>query len=140
MNTLIFRTIAPLIVAVMVVFSIFITLRGHNEPGGGFIGGLIAAAALAILSIATSVQQARRSLHIHPLVFAGFGVFMAGVSGMVSMAAHAPFLTGLWLELELGEAHVALSTPLFFDLGVYLAVFGALGAVILGLETDGEID
>ena len=48
MNTLIFRTIAPLLVVVMLVFSVFVTLRGHNEPGGGFIGGLIAASAIAM--------------------------------------------------------------------------------------------
>ncbi|MDB5623092.1 MAG: Na(+)/H(+) antiporter subunit, partial [Devosia sp.] len=45
MNTVIFRTTAPVVVAIMLVFSVFICLRGHNEPGGGFIGGLIAASA-----------------------------------------------------------------------------------------------
>jgi multicomponent Na+:H+ antiporter subunit B len=52
MNTVIFRTIAPVLAAVMVVFSVFVLLRGHNEPGGGFIGGLIAASAVAIYGIA----------------------------------------------------------------------------------------
>ncbi len=56
MNTLIFRTIAPLLVVVMLVFSVFITLRGHNEPGGGFIGGLIAASAIAIYGMAAGPQ------------------------------------------------------------------------------------
>ena len=51
MNTVIFRTVAPLIVATMLVFSVYICLRGHNEPGGGFIGGLIAASAIAILGM-----------------------------------------------------------------------------------------
>ena len=48
MNTLIFRTVAPFLTALMVLFSIFVLLRGHNEPGGGFLGGLIAASAFAI--------------------------------------------------------------------------------------------
>jgi multisubunit Na+/H+ antiporter MnhB subunit len=55
MNTLIFRTIAPVLTALMLLFSVFVLLRGHNEPGGGFIGGLIAASALAIFGIARGV-------------------------------------------------------------------------------------
>ena len=48
MNTLILRTVAPVVTSLMVLFSIFVLLRGHNEPGGGFIGGLIAVSALSI--------------------------------------------------------------------------------------------
>ena len=56
MRTLIFRTVAPYLAALMVVFSVFVLLRGHNEPGGGFIGGLIAASAFAIYGIACGVS------------------------------------------------------------------------------------
>ena len=59
MNTLIFRTAAPLIVIVMLVFSVFVLLRGHNEPGGGFIAGLIAAAAIAVYGMATGRRGGR---------------------------------------------------------------------------------
>lgn len=52
MNTLIFRTVAPVITSLMLLFSVFVLLRGHNEPGGGFIGGLIAVSALAVYGIA----------------------------------------------------------------------------------------
>ncbi len=61
MRTIIFRTIAPYLSALMVLFSIFVLLRGHNEPGGGFIGGLIAASALAIFGIACGVASVRRA-------------------------------------------------------------------------------
>jgi hypothetical protein len=71
MNTLIFRTIAPLLTVVMLVFSVFILLRGHNEPGGGFIGGLIAASALAIYGMAAGPEAARRALKAHPLASPG---------------------------------------------------------------------
>jgi multicomponent Na+:H+ antiporter subunit B len=138
MNTIIFRTIAPLIVAVMMVFSIYILLRGHNEPGGGFIGGLIAASAVAILGIASGVAATRKALAIDPLGLAGFGVFLAALSGILSLFAGAPFLTGLWTTIHLGENQIALSTPLLFDIGVYLAVFGTLSAIALALEDDGE--
>ena len=82
MNTVIFRTAAPYLTALMVVFSIFILLRGHNDPGGGFIGGLIAASAFAIYGIANGVAPVRRALYFHPITLAGFGLFLAGLAGI----------------------------------------------------------
>jgi multicomponent Na+:H+ antiporter subunit B len=138
MNTLIFRTIAPLITVIMVAFSIFVMLRGHNAPGGGFIGGLIAAAAVAIYGIAIGPNAARRALKADPLAYAGFGVALAGISGLVSAIWGFPYLTGLWAFLELGDTKIAVSTPLVFDIGVYFAVFGTISAAALTLEGDEE--
>jgi multicomponent Na+:H+ antiporter subunit B len=138
MNTLIFRTIAPLITVVMVAFSIFVMLRGHNEPGGGFIGGLIAAAAVAIFGIANGPDAARRALKANPLAYAGFGVVLAGASGLLSALFRLPYLTGLWASFHLGDAEFAVSTPMIFDIGVYFAVFGTISAAALVLEETGE--
>ncbi|MDB4872440.1 MAG: Na(+) antiporter subunit [Gemmatimonadales bacterium] len=135
MNTLIFRTIAPIIVVTMLVFSVFVLLGGHNEPGGGFIGGLIGAASTVIYSMAAGVPVARKALRVHPITIAGFGVFIAALSGLVSLAAGVPYLTGLWAFFEVGGSQVALSTPLLFDIGVYCVVFGTLSAIALGLES-----
>ena len=136
MNTLIFRTAAPIITVVMVAFSIFVMLRGHNEPGGGFIGGLIAASALAIHGIAVGPEAARRALKLHPLAIAGSGVVLAALSGMLSLLFDVPYLTGLWTFIAVGTDEVALSTPLFFDIGVYLVVFGTITAIALALEDE----
>lgn len=65
MNTVIFRALAPYLTTLMVIFSVFILLRGHNEPGGGFIGGLIAASALAIYGISNGVPAVRRAIWAH---------------------------------------------------------------------------
>lgn len=140
MNTVIFRTLAPLIVAIMLVFSVYVCLRGHNEPGGGFIGGLIAAASIAVYGMATGVGAVRRALHVDPMAIAGFGVVMAGFSGLLSLFTGSPFMTSIWLYLPVGDSEIALSTPLFFDLGVYCVVFGTLSAVALSLESDREED
>jgi len=137
-NTLIFRTIAPLLVVVMMVFSVFVMLRGHNEPGGGFIGGLIAASAIAIYGMAAGPSAVRRALKADPITFAGFGVVLAGLSGLLSLAFDVPFLTGLWVDLHLGDAKVPVSTPMIFDIGVYFVVFGTISAIALGLEDDEE--
>ncbi|SDG38245.1 Na+/H+ antiporter subunit B [Pelagibacterium luteolum] len=136
MNTVIFRTAAPILAALMLVFSVFVLLRGHNEPGGGFIGGLIGASALAIYGIAMGVEETRKALKVHPITLAGFGVVMAAISGFISLAFDVPFLTGLWWIFDFDGSEVALSTPLIFDLGVYAVVVGAVGTIALALEAD----
>lgn len=136
MNTVIFRTIAPVLVAIMVVFSVFVLLRGHNEPGGGFIGGLIAASAVALYGIAVGVDEVRKALRVDPLAIAGFGVLLASLSGLVSIAYEVPFLTGLWTIFHFENTEIAISSPMFFDIGVYFVVLGTLAAVALALEED----
>jgi multicomponent Na+:H+ antiporter subunit B len=140
MNTIIFRTAAPLIVAIMLVFSVYVCLRGHNEPGGGFIGGLIAASSIAVFGMAAGVPTVRRALRFDPMAIAGAGVLLSGASGLLSLFTGSPFMTSIWLYLELGETTLPLSTPLIFDVGVYLVVFGTISAIALALESDREED
>ena len=134
MNTLIFRTVAPFITALMVLFSVFVLLRGHNEPGGGFIGGLIAASAFAIYGIAYGVAAVRRALWFHPMSVAAFGLVLACIAGLMSMAAGVPFMTGLWITPSVLGVEVPLSTVMLFDTGVYLVVVGAITSIALALE------
>jgi len=134
MNTIIFRTFAPYLTALMVLFSIFILLRGHNDPGGGFIGGLIAASAFAIYGIANGVPPVRRALYFHPISIAGFGLSMAIFAGVLSLFFKVPFLTGLWVYPKIGNVELALSTTLIFDIGVYCVVVGSITSIALALE------
>jgi multicomponent Na+:H+ antiporter subunit B len=132
MSTVIFRTAAPVIAVVMLLFSLIVLLRGHNDPGGGFIGGLVAASAAAIYGMAFGVGPVRKLLRVNPLGIAGLGVVLAALSGLLSGVVGAPFLTGLWLPEHL------FGTPGLFDIGVYLVVFGTLTAIALGLEDGGQ--
>ncbi len=138
MKSLILRTTAPLLVALMLMFSIFVLLRGHNEPGGGFIGGLIAVAALAIYGIAGGVETVRRAIVFHPLAIAGAGLLLSTLAGMISILLHVPFMTGLWVTPSVLGQPVPLSSVMLFDTGVYLVVVGALTGVVLALEERGE--
>ncbi|MDP2119304.1 MAG: Na(+)/H(+) antiporter subunit B [Hoeflea sp.] len=139
MRTIIFRSIAPFLTSLMVLFSIFVLLRGHNEPGGGFIGGLIAASALAIYGIACGVAAVRRAIYYHPIAISAFGLFMATLAGVLSMFAGVPFMSGLWIYPEILGVELALSSVLIFDVGVYLVVVGAISSIALGLE-EGDRD
>ena len=136
MNTLIFRTVAPVITALMLLFSVFVLLRGHNEPGGGFIGGLIAASALAIYGIAFGVGSVRRAIRFHPMAIAGSGLLLATVSGLVSILFGVPFMTGLWIYPHVFGVEVPLATVMSFDIGVYLVVVGAITSIALALEQE----
>ncbi len=134
MRTLIFRTVAPYLSALMVLFSVFVLLRGHNEPGGGFIGGLIAASAFAIYGIACGVSPVRRALYFHPMALSGAGLLMASVAGLLSVFASVPFMTGLWLYVPVFGEELKLSSVLVFDIGVYFVVVGAITSIALALE------
>lgn len=134
MRTLIFRTVAPYLTSLMLLFSIFVLLRGHNEPGGGFIGGLIAASAFAIYGISNGVAPVRRAIYFHPMSIAAFGLFIATLAGIASIFAQVPFMTGIWGSVTFLGAHIDLSTILVFDTGVYLVVVGTITSIALALE------
>jgi multisubunit Na+/H+ antiporter MnhB subunit len=118
----------------MLLFSLFLLVRGHNAPGGGFIGGLVSAAAFILYAIAYDVAAARALLRIEPRNFIGAGLFLAALSGAAALFEGQPFLTGLWGALPLSAAApVQVGTPLFFDLGVYLTVLGVTLTIVYAL-------
>ncbi len=132
MNTLIFRTMAPVLGVLLAAFSLLILLGGHNAPGGGFAGGLVAAAAAIVYGMARGVPETRRLLLLDHIAIVGVGGLVAFASGVVSILVGKPFLTGLWLPFAV------FGTPGLFDVGVYLAVFGTVAAIVLALEDSGE--
>ncbi|MEN3792867.1 Na+/H+ antiporter subunit B [Fulvimarina sp. MAC3] len=134
MRTIILRFTAPYLTALMALFSIFVLLRGHNEPGGGFIGGLIAASAFAIYGIASGVAPVRRAMVFHPVAIAGAGLMLAVLSGLPSVFTGHEFLTGVWAFPTFLGTEIALSSVLFFDIGVYLVVVGTISSIALALE------
>lgn len=111
---------------ILLVLSLIVLYRGHNLPGGGFIGGLLAATAFILVGISQSMDQAKKSLRVDPVTLMAVGLLVALVSGLPGMLAGSPFMTGQWLPVFslplLGKVH--LGTPLVFDVGVYLVVIG----------------
>lgn len=135
MTSLILKTITRYLMPLLLVFSIFLLMRGHNEPGGGFAAGLVAAAPFALYSIAFGAPEARRVLRLEPRLVTGLGLLAALGSGLIGLLSGQAFLTGQWGYLDLpGLSKLDLGTPLLFDLGVYLAVFGVTLTIIFALE------
>jgi multicomponent Na+:H+ antiporter subunit A len=114
--------------------SLAILWRGHDQPGGGFVGGLVAALAFALLALAYGVTAAQRALRFQPLSLVGAGMLCALVSGLPGLAAGRPYLTHLWWEP--GGWLPKIGTTMIFDLGVYLVVLGAVLTFLFGLQRE----
>jgi multicomponent Na+:H+ antiporter subunit B len=117
--------------------GLFALWRGHNAPGGGFVGGLLAAAAFALQTISHGPAAARRALRVRPLVLLGAGLLAALGSGIPALVAGQPYLTGRWAGVAvplLGE--MKLSTVLLFDVGVYLVVLGSVLLMVFTLSEE----
>ena len=135
MSSLILRTTTQLLITILLLFSVFLLLRGHDLPGGGFIGGLVAAAAVALYVIAFGAKAATAMVRVRPHGLLGVGLLAAIAAGILGMLVGEPFLAGRWLILDLpGEAELKLSSVLLFDVGVYLVVVGSVLTMLFALE------
>jgi multicomponent Na+:H+ antiporter subunit B len=114
----------------LLLFAVFLLLRGHNQPGGGFVGGLVSASAFALYAIAFGVQRARRALLARPLTLLGTGLLLALVSGLPAVLRGQPFLTASWIS------GTALGTPVLFDVGVFLVVTAVVLMMIFTLAEE----
>jgi multicomponent Na+:H+ antiporter subunit B len=141
MNSLIYSTATRIIVPITLILAVIVLLRGHNDPGGGFIGGLLAALAVAILEKARGVDAARAWLRVEPLTIAGAGLVSAIVAGLWGAMEHGMFLTGVWPFYGPNAAGVNEGVPagsiLLFDLGVFLVVVGGVSGILFTLEEAG---
>lgn len=130
-QSLIFGTASHIVAALMLVFSLYLLMRGHNSPGGGFIGALIAVIGLSLLMFAESPKYVRERLHFAPFSIAMFGVLLSFIAGVISLLFNLPFLTGLWWKDVL-----PLGTPLIFDIGIYLGVIGGVMGMVLHVSEE----
>lgn len=133
--SLILLTATRYLVPVLLLFSLFLLTRGHNEPGGGFVGGLVAGAAFALYAIAHTVHQARRLLRLPPRTLIGAGLLIAVGSGLLSLLYQRPFMTGIWSAVDLPVIG-KIGTPGIFDIGVFIAVLGVVLQIIFELMED----
>ena len=127
----IFRTAARMLMPLLLLFAAFLLWRGHNEPGGGFVGGLVAAAALSLYLMAFGVGRARRALFVTPMTLLGTGLLVALISSVPAAVRGRPFLTAQWVIEPL-----TLGTPMLFDIGVFLVVTGVVLMMIFSLAEE----
>jgi len=134
MNSLILRTTTQVLITVLLLLSVFLLLRGHDLPGGGFIGGLVAAAALALYAIANGLAATVQLLRVPPQSLVAWGLLSALAAGFLGLLQAAPFLTGQWWIFTFAGQEIKLSSPLLFDVGVFLVVIGVVMTMVFALE------
>ncbi len=127
---------AGLLASVMMVIAIVILLRGHNAPGGGFIGGLVACGAYVVIAFAFGAKRSLKLLGIHPVTMAGVGLVLAVLSGLPSLGLGIPFLTHLWSDVPTELGVLKLGTTYLFDIGVFLVVVGSFTAFFFMFEEN----
>lgn len=136
-DTVILRTAAFFLLPLQLLFSIFLLLRGHDEPGGGFIAGLVASGGFVLYLFARGVESTRKVIRMDPRDLLGLGLLFGVFSSIPSVLSGQPLLTAHWWTFHLGvEAEMKLSTVLLFDLGVYLAVLGAILTIVVSLAEE----
>jgi multicomponent Na+:H+ antiporter subunit B len=118
----------------LLLFAIFLLLRGHHQPGGGFVGGLVVAAAFVLHAIGNGVPASRRALLVRPSTLLSLGLLVALVSGLPAVVRGQPFMTAVWTT---GSGLLPeVGTPVLFDVGVFLAVIGVVSTIVFTLAED----
>lgn len=135
MSEVVYRTTARGLTPMMFALSLFMLLRGHNEPGGGFIGGLLAVSAFALYALAYDVSRARALLRFSPRLILSVGLLMALASGCISWLFGGPFMEGIWIDYNF-PGELKLGTVLIFDIGVFLVVIGSALMILFALAEE----
>ena len=136
MSSVMFRAATRVLMPLLLIFAAFLLLRGHNEPGGGFVAGLVVAVAFVLRILADGTEAARAALLVRPTSLLGTGLLTALVSGAIPVALGRPFLTACWTRLGPSEWELLVGTPILFDLGVCLVVIGVVLTMTLNLAED----
>ncbi|MCL4861641.1 MAG: hypothetical protein KJZ93_19640 [Caldilineaceae bacterium] len=122
---------------VLLVLAVLLLLVGHNHPGGGFIAGLVVAAAF-LMQIITRGDQFVRTLigrYLQPVM--GVGLLLAVLAALIGVL-QGGFFYGVWWKLPLGENFIEFGTPTLFDIGVFLVVSAVVTSYILEFSRQAE--
>ncbi|EKB47856.1 Na+/H+ antiporter subunit B [Cecembia lonarensis] len=133
MKSIIFKTSAKYLLPVLMLFSVFMLLRGHYLPGGGFVGGLMAALAFILHSFAFGLEETKKMIVVHPGLLMPIGLFFALMAGIAPWVFQEPFMTGLWYGEPLRMVGM-VGTALLFDIGVYFVVIGSVLTVMFSIR------
>ncbi len=136
MISLILHRVTRVIIHILFIFSIFLLLKGHNEPGGGFIAGLMASVSIVLVYLTYDIETVKRFMPISYPAMIALGLFFATGMGLGGVVLGYPFLTQTFDYFQIplvGE--IELATALIFDIGVFLTV---VGATLLIISSIGE--
>jgi multicomponent Na+:H+ antiporter subunit B len=135
MTSLILVTATRLLAPALVLFALFMLLRGHDAPGGGFIGGLLVAAAIALVALVRGKDGVRKVMRIDPVLVILAGLLAAVAAALLGPLSGSAPLTVVWTQVKV-PGFGKLGSALLFDTGVLLVVVGAFAAMISSLSRE----
>jgi multicomponent Na+:H+ antiporter subunit B len=134
-----FKFLARLMMPVLLLFSLALLLRGHNEPGGGFVGGLVGASSIVLMTLAYGAEDVRERLRIDFLRAMFYGLAIALAAGLVGLLFGEAFQDAFWWKPFIqGVGRLEVGTPLLFDVGVYVVVFSVTCSIVMSMAEEGE--
>jgi len=134
MPELYLRLLNRILTPVLLMLALFLLVRGHNLPGGGFIAGLMATAAFELQILSRGHESVRRAIGPYLNSGIGLGLAVAIFSAIIGLLKGL-FFQGQWLEVDVPLlGHLELGTPILFDLGVFLVVVSFATSYLLGLS------
>lgn len=140
MSSVVLSTTARQVLYIVLAFSVFLLMRGHNEPGGGFIGGLLAASGIVTYYISFGLHSGDQAFPFNYLNVSGAGLLLAMLAGIGPMFLGYPFLTAGFQAITLpAVGTIELSSVLVFDVGVYLVVIGTVMTIVRVLVLERRI-
>lgn len=136
MNSILLTALARGLFSILCAIALYLLFRGHTEPGGGFIGGLVAAVAFAMVAKGMGSGKAKSLLRFKSINIMATGMALALCSGVIALAVNQPFMTGRWWFAFASDSYAGfpLSTIMLFDIGVFLVVLGATLTFFFALE------
>lgn len=132
MQSLILQTAVKVLFPLLIIASVLSVFRGHHLPGGGFIGGLVAASALILNVFALGMRETERKMRMKPVLLIAIGLVIAFSAMLIPMLFGLEFFQALWADFYLPVIGRP-GTPLLFDLGVYLVVIGVVCKIIFSI-------
>jgi len=133
MRSTILQTATNYLLPLLLLFSVFLLLRGHYLPGGGFVGGLIASIAFVLHAYAYGLKSAETYLRFRPMALLPLGLLLMLVSGMIPFFMGKPFMTAMWFPQPIAILG-NVGTALFFDIGVYFVVIGVTLTILFTIS------
>lgn len=138
-RSVVLETAVRLVFHTILVFALYLLFAGHNQPGGGFVGGLVAGLAFVLRYLAGGRAALREAVPLDPGVPLGLGLVLAATTGCAALLAGGQFLQSTILELEVPVlGTVKATSALGFDSGVFLVVVGLVLGVLRTLGAEAE--
>lgn len=135
MRSIILQTATNYLLPLLLLFSLFLLLRGHYLPGGGFVGGLIASIAFVLHAYAYGLRSAEAYLKYRPTVLLPFGLMLMLISGMIPFFMGKPFMTAVWFPEPIAILG-NVGNALVFDIGVYIVVIGVTLTILFTISKN----